>query len=212
VAPRNRIMLAVAAAGFVAIMAGPTAYSLSTVGQAYSGGDPAAGPTSARVTAFGDSGFGGFGSGRFTPPDNAPAFSGDGAPSGARGAGGGGGLNQVNNALITYLDSHQGKATWLVAVDGANQAAAIELATGKPVMAMGGFIGSDPAPTLAQLEALVKSGQLRYVLITGPGGAGGSNSSATSITSWVTQHGTAVNYGSGSSASGTLYDLAGAAG
>lgn len=124
VAPRNRIMLAVAAAGFVAIMAGPTAYSLSTVGQAYSGGDPAAGPTSARVTAFGDSGFGGFGSGRFTPPDNAPAFSGDGAPSGARGAGGGGGLNQVNNALITYLDSHQGKATWLVAVDGANQAAA----------------------------------------------------------------------------------------
>jgi hypothetical protein len=79
-------------------------------------------------------------------------------------------------------------------------------------MAMGGFIGSDPAPTLAQLEALVKSGQLRYVLITGQGGAGGSNSSATSITSWVTQHGTAVNYGSGSSASGTLYDLAGAAG
>jgi hypothetical protein len=41
------------------------------------------------------------------------------------------------------------------------------LATGKPVIAMGGFIGSDPAPTLAGFKQLVASGQVHYVLAGG---------------------------------------------
>lgn len=44
-------------------------------------------------------------------------------------------------------------ATWIVAVSGAQSAASIELATGAPVMAMGGFSGTDAAPTLDQLQA-----------------------------------------------------------
>jgi hypothetical protein len=41
------------------------------------------------------------------------------------------------------------------------------LATGKPVIAMGGFIGSDPAPTLAGFKQLVAGGQVHYVLVGG---------------------------------------------
>ena len=42
---------------------------------------------------------------------------------------------------------------------GPDAAAAIILQTGGiPVMAMGGFSGSDPAPTVAQLEQYVKEG------------------------------------------------------
>ena len=35
-------------------------------------------------------------------------------------------------------------------------------------------MGSDPAPTLSQLQADVRDGSLRYVLLGGPGGVGGS--------------------------------------
>jgi 4-amino-4-deoxy-L-arabinose transferase-like glycosyltransferase len=85
-------------------------------------------------------------------------------------------------------------------------AASIELATGQPVMAMGGFTGSDPAPTLDQLKAYVASGQLRFIIVGGNGEPGGGSTSSE-ISAWVTSVGTVVDYG-GSGA--TLYDLAGA--
>ena len=38
---------------------------------------------------------------------------------------------------------------------------------------IGGFSGTDPAPTLAEFQDLVATGQLRYVLVSGtPGGFG----------------------------------------
>jgi hypothetical protein len=73
---------------------------------------------------------------------------------------------------------------------------------------MGGFSGSDPAPTLAQLREYVRSGQLRFVLVGGAGGPGGGfGGGSSAIASWVAANGTAVNIGSGF---GTLYDLAAA--
>ncbi len=203
-----------AAVGLVVILAGPAAYSFATMGRAFSGGDPSAGPVAARTTAFGGNGNPGAQGGRFGPPPNAGAgFPPGGQPGGAPGGGGpglgGGAGGQVDKALLTYLEAHQESATWLVAVSGATQAAAIELATGQPVMAMGGFIGTDPAPSLDQLKALVQSGQLRYIIVGGGGGPGGSaNSAAQSIQNWVQQNGKAVTV-PGSSAT-TLYDLSGA--
>jgi hypothetical protein len=44
---------------------------------------------------------------------------------------------------------------------------------GEPVMAMGGFSGGDPAPTTTQLESLVQTGALRFIL-EGGGGFGGA--------------------------------------
>ena len=104
----------------------------------------------------------------------------------------------------SYLLANRGDATWIVATWSANGAGSIELASGQPVMAMGGFSGSDPAPTLDQLKAYVASGQLRYVLLGSGGGMGGGSSST--ISAWVTSVGTVVDYGG---SAGTLYDLSG---
>jgi 4-amino-4-deoxy-L-arabinose transferase-like glycosyltransferase len=128
-----------------------------------------------------------------------------------------GGGSAVDRTLISYLESHQGSATYLVAGFGSGSTESLIIATGKPVMTIGGFSGSDPAPTLAQFRAMVRSGAVRYVLIGGqgggPGGGGfgggpGGNGAASSISAWVTAHGTTVNYGGSGS---TLYDVSAAA-
>jgi hypothetical protein len=101
--------------------------------------------------------------------------------------------------MIAYLESHRDGATWLVAVQGSSSAASIILATGGiPVMAMGGFRGTDAAPTLAQFEQYVKQGKVHYVLagvrggLGGGGFGGGSAGTVASVTSWVEQNCTAV--------------------
>jgi hypothetical protein len=108
----------------------------------------------------------------------------------------GGAGGETSSKLIDYLTAHRDGATWLVAVQGSSAAAAIILQTGGlPVMAMGGFRGTDPAPTLAQLEQYVKRGKLHYVLTGGGGlggGFGGRAGGTTSVTSWVEQNCTAV--------------------
>ena len=49
--------------------------------------------------------------------------------------------------------------TWVAAAVGSNNAAGYQLATGEPVMAIGGFNGTDPSPTLAQFQQYVADGQ-----------------------------------------------------
>ena len=84
----------------------------------------------------------------------------------------GGAQSSSSTALTQYLVAHQGSAKYLVAVSGSQSAAPIILATGKPVVTIGGFTGSDNAPTVSQLAAMVQSGRLKYVLIGGGGGPG----------------------------------------
>ena len=62
--------------------------------------------------------------------------------------------------------------TWVAATVGSNNAAGYQLATGEPVMAIGGFNGSDPSPTLAQFQQYVAEGKIHY-FIAGGGGFGG---------------------------------------
>ena len=84
--------------------------------------------------------------------------------------------------MIAYLEAHRDGATWLVAVQGSSSAASIILATGgMPVMAMGGFRGTDAAPTLAQFEQYVKQGKVHYVMAGGRGGLGGGGVSAGAV-------------------------------
>ncbi len=97
-----------------------------------------------------------------------------------------------SSSVIDYLVAHQGSAKYLVAVSGSGSAAPIILATGEPVVTMGGFNGHDPAPTLAQLQELVGSGQLQYVLLGGSNGGPGGGSDQSEIQQWVQSHGTAV--------------------
>lgn len=86
--------------------------------------------------------------------------------------GGPGELGGANSALIDYLKANQGQTKFLVATTSANQAAPIILETGLPVMAIGGFSGSDPILTQERLAELVQNGTVRFFLLQG-GGAGG---------------------------------------
>ena len=193
------------ALGIGVLLAGPAAYTISTMSSAYSSGDPRPGPAVAS-----DSGQGGFGGGQ---PGGGPAGGRFGGGIGTGAAPGGG---AADSTLASYLSANQGTATWIVAMTSAMQAGSLELATGEPVMAMGGFSGTDPAPSLAQIQAYVASGQLRYVLVggngggpgAGPGGGAGGGSTASAVTAWVTSVGKVVDYGG---SSGTLYDLSGVA-
>jgi hypothetical protein len=70
-------------------------------------------------------------------------------------------------------------------------------------MAIGGFNGTDPYPTLASFEALVKQGKVHYFVDGGGGGPGAGTSSASSaISSWVESNFTSTTVGGV-----TVYDL-----
>jgi len=68
--------------------------------------------------------------------------------------------------LIRFLMAHRGTARFLVATLNAGQGAPIILATGAPVMNMGGFGGNDPIITTDQLAQFVRDGSVRYFFIT----------------------------------------------
>jgi len=189
----KRVALAAAGLGLFATLLAPGAYAIATTGQAYGGGDPHPGPGTI-------GGFGGFG-----------GFGGGGLPGGI--SGGRDGAATGSTAMIDYLVANRGNASWIVAANSAQEAGTIELETGLPVMAMGGFTGSDPAPSLSQLKSYIASGKLRFVMSGGGGFGGfggfGGSSDTTDRTAWVSTNCSLVNI-SGVSTSG-LYDCAGAA-
>jgi 4-amino-4-deoxy-L-arabinose transferase-like glycosyltransferase len=215
VVSRGRIQAVAAALALAMLLAAPAAYAVETMQTAYSGGDPSAGP---RATGA-DSGRGGFAGGAQAntagpmgqPPTGAPGAN---AIVGNPGGGPGGQGGSLDTATLDYLVANQGTASWVVAVSDATSAGQIELATGRAVMAMGGFTGSDNALTVEKLQALVASGDLRFVSVGsggggGPGGGGpNAQGGSSGISSWVSSACTAVSVG-GSATS--IYDCAGAA-
>jgi 4-amino-4-deoxy-L-arabinose transferase-like glycosyltransferase len=202
---------AVVTLAVVAALAGPAAWSVQTAATAHTGSMPTAGPTltasSGTQGAGGTHAFAGGGpSGGGTPPTGtAPTGAGQ-APSSssaARGsagtnAGGGGGASTQVEALIAKNASSY---TWVAATTGAQTAAGYQLATGDPVMAIGGFNGGDNSPTLAQFKAYVAAGKVHYY-IAGSQGGGQGTGSAAQIATWVAAHFTAQTVGTA-----TVYDL-----
>jgi 4-amino-4-deoxy-L-arabinose transferase-like glycosyltransferase len=71
-------------------------------------------------------------------------------------------------------------------------AAPLIIATGKPVIAMGGFAGSDPILTPQQLQDLIDAGQVRFVMIGGARSARWRNANLEAIGDWVRAHGKPV--------------------
>jgi hypothetical protein len=82
------------------------------------------------------------------------------------------------------------------------QSAPLQLASGKAVMAIGGFTGSDPSPTLAEFQAYVKAGEVHYYIGGGMGGGFGGRGGGSSISQWVQENFTATTVGGT-----TVYDL-----
>jgi 4-amino-4-deoxy-L-arabinose transferase-like glycosyltransferase len=120
-------------------------------------------------------------------------------------------------SLVSLISHNAASYKWAAATVNSNSAAGYQLATGDPVMAIGGFNGTDPAPTLAQFETYVAKGEVHYFISSGSGfgggggggggiGSGSTTTTASLVTSWVESHYTAkiVN-------GVTLYDLTTAA-
>ncbi len=227
----RRIALGMAAMAGIGALLGPTAYALETVTTPHTGSIPSAGPA---VVGGGFGGRGGFGPGGQLPagaqlptggqlPAGAQLPGGGatggqlppggqfpgGAPGGA-GAGAAGGLlegSAPSDELVALLETDADSYTWVAAAVGANSAAGYQLATGDPVMSLGGFNGSDPYPTLAQFQQFVADGRVHFFIagggFGGPGGGQNGGSRATSeITSWVESSYTATTVGGV-----TVYDL-----
>jgi hypothetical protein len=153
-------------------------------------------PGSGRRPRFGFGFGGGPGS---TPPGGGGFRPGGGAPGFGGGFfGGGGGLGGLlnsgapNAALVTLLKTNASGFKWVAATIGANSAAGVQLAADEPIMAIGGFNGTDPAPTLGQFEADVAAGRIHYFLA---GGGLGGRGTASAIAGWVEQTFKAQNVG-----------------
>ena len=109
-----------------------------------------------------------------------------------------------STAVVAALSQDADQFTWAAAAVGSQTAAGLQLGTGLPVMAIGGFNGSDPSPTLEQFQQLVDTGQVHYFAAGGRGfgNQNGGSSASSDISSWVQQNFTEVTI-DGS----TFYDL-----
>jgi 4-amino-4-deoxy-L-arabinose transferase-like glycosyltransferase len=176
--------------GVLALLLTPSIWSEYTVAHAAGGLVPSAGPGGrfgfgvggpgfARGRRFtfaggGSAGFPGGGPG-FGPPGAGGfegfRFPGDtrfrGAPGGRAGGFGGEGTT-ANPNLVRYLEAHQGHTRFLVATPNAGAAEPFILMTGRPVMALGGFM-DDRILTVHQLASDVRNGTVRYFLLSGRG-------------------------------------------
>ncbi|MFJ1815983.1 ArnT family glycosyltransferase [Streptomyces sp. NPDC088139] len=261
----RRLALAAVGLGLAASLAGPAAYTLSTLNTGHQGSIVTAGPSSGGMGGPGGGG-GGRGGGpgggmRFPgqgnqqggqqgnvqggqqgggmgqPPTGTPPGQGQGqsqgqgqgqgqmpgwpgasqngqrpgampgAGEGFGGAGMGGLLNgaSVGTEAEALLEKDAGDYTWAAAAIGSQNAASYQLATGDPVMAIGGFNGSDPSPTLAQFKRYVEDGRIHYFIAgggMGGGRMGGDSGSSSRISSWVEKNFEKVTAGSA-----TFYDL-----
>jgi hypothetical protein len=106
-------------------------------------------------------------------------------------------------ALLVGTDNR-----WAAATIGSRTTSSLELSTGKSVMAIGGFSGSDNVPTLAQFRRYVADGQIGFFVRDDshePGAHYGDRSSASGagqITRWV-----AANFVPQQVGDTTVYDL-----
>ncbi|WP_195510293.1 glycosyltransferase family 39 protein [Clostridium tyrobutyricum] len=89
--------------------------------------------------------------------------------------------------LIEFLDKNVKTEKYALVVSSANNAGNIIIESGKSIMAIGGFAGSDNIISLNEFKQLVKKGEVRYVL------AGGMGRSSGDIMSWVEKNGKAVS-------------------
>ena len=182
-------------------LAAPAAYSLSTVTAAKGGAIPLAGPAS--VLGFGPGGGGAPGGGQ---------AGGFGPPGGTAAGGRAGGLlngSDPGAEVTALLERGSDGYRWAAAAIGANTAAGYQLASGEPIMAIGGFNGTDPSPTLTEFQAYVASGDVHYFIASGSGpggggfgGPGGGSSTSNEIRSWVE-----TNFDSVTVDGITIYDL-----
>ncbi len=206
----------------------PMIASVATAAEPHTGAIPTAAPDpqggfgggpggGAFPRGFGN---GGFSQGpQFAPPGSGAGGTGFGGPPqfGARPFGGGGGgrsggpgglldASNADPAVVQALQVDAIRYRWTAATTGSNNAAGLALASRTSVMSIGGFNGTDPAPTLEQFQAYVQQGLIHYYVggsdAGGFRGAIGGSQDAAEIAAWVE-----ASYEPTSIGGMTLYDL-----
>ncbi|NYH77655.1 4-amino-4-deoxy-L-arabinose transferase-like glycosyltransferase [Actinopolyspora biskrensis] len=120
-------------------------------------------------------------------PSNGGGRSGSGTRGGSGGPGGGASLSEQQRTLLDYVRTNAGDRDVPLAVEGgAMSATSYIINSDVTVVGMGGFTGSDDAPSVEQLTEWQDSGQLGFVLLGGgrgggpPGGSSQGNSQDSS--------------------------------
>ena len=179
----------VATIGIVALLAGPIVWTACTISTGHAGSIVTAGPGGSMGGGLG----GGSPGGNGATPDGGSCLLGG---------------TSANDNLVELLTQNASDYRWAAATTGSQNAASYQLASELPVMAIGGFNGSDPAPTLDEFKAYVAQGLIRYYIVSGGMGGGmggtqmGGSSAASEIAEWVDQNCTAQTIGNT-----TVYDL-----
>ena len=160
-------------------------------------------PPAANGTGSGNANGIGGGMGNGSAP-NAEGLSSNGGGKGGMGGLLGGSSGSVSSKLVKMLQKNSDSYRWVAATTGSQNAASYQLATECSVMPIGGFNGSDPAPTLAQFKKWVKQGLIHYYIAGGHTGGTqiGGSSASSEIASWVQQ-----NFESTTVDGVTVYDL-----
>jgi 4-amino-4-deoxy-L-arabinose transferase-like glycosyltransferase len=175
---RDRVALVALVGALVVALAGSTAYAVATISQPHTGGGPMVGPAeSARADNHGGRNEMGW------------AF----------------GQNTENPQLESMLSAT--RTDWSAAINRSSAAANLELKTHTAVMAIGGFSGSDPVPTLSQFQQYVRDHRVTYYIVTAnrPGnGPRNLNRAHSDIADWV-----AATYPPIKVGDDTAYDLTG---
>ena len=158
----------VAVVAVVSCLLSPAAYSIATAATPHSGAIPSVGPSR---HGTGGGGFAGTG-GLLDSPSPGPG-------------------------LTATLSADADDYTWAAAVIGSNNAAGYQLASGAPIMAIGGFNGTDPSPTLDEFKDFVADRQIHYfirgTMMIGHRAHQTSGSRESSdIADWVESHYTAL--------------------
>ncbi len=105
----------------------------------------------------------------------------------------GGGGASTSTELIALLQEDAPKYRWAAATTGSQSAASYQLASEVPVMAIGGFNGTDNYPTLEQFKEYVSKKLVHYYIAGNSmgGQANGGSSAAEQIAQWVQENFTA---------------------
>lgn len=198
----------VATIGIVALLAGPIVWTACTISTGHTGSIVTAGPSGNMGGGPGGNGApnGAGGSADDSSSGESDSDSTDvGMPNGGSGLLGG---TSANDILVELLTQNASGYRWAAATTGSQNAASYQLASELPVMAIGGFNGSDPAPTLDEFKVYVAQGLIRYYIASGGMGGGmggtqmGGSNAASEIAEWVAQNYTAQTIGNT-----TVYDL-----
>ena len=170
------------ASGVIVALAGSAAYAIATIGEPHSGGGPKVGPAA-------------------TAQSDGP----DGGPGPTRGRAWG--ETEDDPRLDAMLSTTH--TDWSAAIVRSSAAAGLELKSHTAVMAIGGFSGRDPVPTLSEFQQYVANHQVTYYIVADDyedhaGSFSWPGGQHTDITNWVV-----ANYAPVRVDDYTVYNLAG---